>query len=178
MNRHILKRDLQFIFLNHFANHIPSWTIRRIIYTWFGVKIGKGARIALCTEVLSPQKIVIEERSIINEGCFLDGRGGLMIGKDCSISHHTTIITAAHKANSNAFEYYESGVCIRDNVWTGVNATILDGSEINEGCIIGAGAVIKGTTQKNGVYVGNPAKLIKMRELGKPYKLDYCAYFK
>ena len=39
----------------------------------------------------------------------------------------------------------------------------MSGSNINNGVVIGAGSVVKGNLIPYGIYVGNPAKLIKKR---------------
>ena len=49
---------------------------------------------------------------------------------------------------------------IGDNVFIGVNATILMGAHIGNNSIIGAGAVVSGKYPNNSVIAGNPAKVI------------------
>lgn len=171
------KSDLKYMILNHFVNHIPSWYIRRIFYILAGMKIGKKARIGINTVVVDAKKIRIGERTIINENCHLDGRGGLIIGNDSSISFGTTIITATHNM-SNDFECIPEEVIIKDHVWIGTHAIILNGSIIENFCVIGAGCVFKRKSKEKEVYVGNPAKMIKNRECFCNYKIDYKPYFR
>lgn len=169
--------DLEYIFLNGCVNHIPIWHIRKLIYAVSGVKMGAKSRIAMGTVIVCPRGIAIGERTVINENCHLDGRGGLTIGDDVSISFGTVIITASHKINSDSFEYRTGSVKIEDHVWTGAHAIILDNTVLQSGVVIGAGSVIKDETQNGGVYVGNPAKLIKSRD-SMDYKLDYSPFFR
>lgn len=176
--KNTLKRDVVYMIMNHFITHIPSWTIRKLLYRAFGMCIGKGARIAMGVKVLSPKGITIGNNTIINDDCYLDGRGGLQIGSNCSISYRTTIISASHKLDSKSFEYYEASVLIEDNVWIGVNATILDGSFIASGCVLGACAILKGKTEKNGVYLGNPATRKKERKILPETDIKYNAFFR
>ena len=49
---------------------------------------------------------------------------------------------------------------IGDNVFIGINCTILPGSIIEDNVIVGAGSLIKGKLEKNSVYAGVPAKKI------------------
>ena len=53
-------------------------------------------------------------------------------------------------------------VKIGNNVWIGENAVIMAGSDIGEGCIIGANAVVKGSFPENSMIAGVPAKIIKV----------------
>lgn len=52
-------------------------------------------------------------------------------------------------------------VKIGNNVWIGMNSTILKGVTIGDNSIIGAGAVIISDVPDNVVMAGNPAKIIK-----------------
>ena len=112
------------------------------------MRLQDGARIGIGTIVLHPRGIYVGKRSIINENCFLDGRGGLYIGRDTSISTYTKILSASHRENSGCFEYFTSKTYIGKHVWIGTGAIILDGSQINDYAVIGAGAVLKGTAEK------------------------------
>ena len=52
-------------------------------------------------------------------------------------------------------------VSIRNNVWIGMGVSILGGPHIEDDVIVGAGSLVKGTLESNGIYVGVPAKRIK-----------------
>ena len=173
-----IKGDFRYILLNVFVLYIPCWRVRRYIYKILGMKIGAKSRIGIGTKVISPSNIIIGNRTVVNEFCHLDGRGGLFINDDVSISIYTKIITASHRANSNNFEYYQNGVFIGDRVWIGCSAIILDGSKLNDNCIIGAGTVFKGSADCNGIYIGNPSRKIKDRMLDSYYMIEYNPYFR
>ena len=50
---------------------------------------------------------------------------------------------------------------IGKNCFIGCNSIILKGTELGDGCIVGAGAVVSGKFEANSVIVGNPARIIK-----------------
>jgi acetyltransferase-like isoleucine patch superfamily enzyme len=58
-----------------------------------------------------------------------------------------------------------SPVKIGRDCWIGANATILKGSCIEDGAIIGAKSLVKGRVKQNSIVVGNPAREIKCRKL-------------
>ena len=116
--------------------------------------------------IVNPWKIKIGDNTIINEYCFLDGRGKLNIGSNVSVAIYSKIITASHDINSNNFAYIEEEVIIEDNVAIFADSIILPGTIIKSGNVIAAGSVVKkGTYSDVGIYAGNPAKYIKERNI-------------
>lgn len=155
-----LIHDLIHYILNHIVAHIPFWRVRKLFYTLSGMKIGKGSIILMGAYILDPWNITIGETVYINENCVLDGRGGIQILDNASISLHTKIITGAHISSSESFEYSSEKVFIGSNVWTGVASIVLPGAELPHGVILAAGSVaIKGKKKykENHIYSGVPA---------------------
>jgi virginiamycin A acetyltransferase len=52
---------------------------------------------------------------------------------------------------------------VGNNVWLGLSATIMPGTHIGDGAIVGAGAVVSRDVPPFGVAVGNPARVVKKR---------------
>lgn len=57
-----------------------------------------------------------------------------------------------------------SPIKIGKDVWIAANVTILKGSNVGDGAIIGAKGLVKGSILSNAIAVGNPAKILKYRE--------------
>ena len=56
------------------------------------------------------------------------------------------------------------GIRIGRNCWLSAKSTLLDGTVLNEGTVLGAGAIVTGSeTTPNGIYVGAPARLVRVR---------------
>lgn len=163
--------DLRWLWLNGIVNIIPIWPVRWLFYTICGMKIGKNSRIGIRTTIIYPKSIKIGSGVIINEDCYIDGRGGLEIGNNTSISIYSKIITASHSKSSQNFEYHSNKTTIGENVWIGTGAIILDNSDIADECVISAGSVFKGSSNKGKVYQGNPAIVCDDRNLQGRYVL-------
>lgn len=169
-----LIHDLIHFILNHFVAHIPFWSLRKLFYTLSGMKIGKGSIILMGAYVLDPWNITIGETVYINENCVLDGRGGIKISDNASVSLHTKIITGSHISSSESFEYSSESVSIGSNVWTGVASIVLPGVVLPHGVILAAGSVaIKGKKkyEENHIYSGVPATDIGERKGSANYCL-------
>lgn len=121
---------------------------------------------------------VISPRAIIDTGCSL-GKGtqvmpGAVIHKFCFIGDYVCINTNAtvdHECVIGSGVHVMGGasvtgcVTIEDYAAVGTNATILPNITIGEGAIIGAGAVVTKNVPAKAVVVGNPARVMRNREL-------------
>ncbi|MCM2679195.1 acyltransferase [Echinimonas agarilytica] len=109
----------------------------------------------------------------IGQYAYIDYSGGISIEPDVAISEHASIFTHDHDVNGanknwalNQIQF--SSLHIGQYAWVGANAIVLPSvSEIGEGAIIAAGAVLTKNAEPYGIYGGNPAKLIKMRHVAE-----------
>lgn len=152
-----------FFLCNGVIRHVPFWFIRRIMYSSMGMKLGRGAYIASGVYVVLPWRISIGPNSTINPMVYLDGRGTLKIGQNTSVSLGVVILTATHDCHDYRFTYLKERVTISDNVWIGVNSTILSGVSIDRDVVVAANSLVNKDLSANGIYAGSPAKIVKNR---------------
>ena len=89
----------------------------------------------------------------------------LHIGNFCRITRGVTILChdysmSVARRKFHSFVGTAAETYIGDNVFIGMNATILMGTRIGNNCIVGAGAVVSGDFKDDSVIAGNPAKVI------------------
>jgi len=104
----------------------------------------------------------------LNDHTVLLGHGGIRIGNGVRIAAQTAIISFEHGFDDPYVPIKDQAlrkaqVIIEDDVWIGAGAKILAGAHIARGCVIGANSVVKGTTVPGGIYVGAPARLVRLR---------------
>lgn len=103
----------------------------------------------------------------------------LEIGKFCSISNNVKILLGGeHRIDwlttfpfnkRKKFSYIKGhphskgNIIIGNDVWVGLNTTILSGVTIGDGAVIGAFSVVTRDIPPYTVVAGNPAKVIKKR---------------
>ncbi|RZJ22084.1 MAG: acyltransferase [Acinetobacter sp.] len=102
-------------------------------------------------------------------GAELQGQGGIEIGDNFHSAKGLVILTQNHNWKGEALPYdhtvIKKKVIIGDNVWVGLNVIILPGVTIGEGCIIQAGSVVSKNIPDYAIAGGNPAQVIKLRDL-------------
>ena len=92
-------------------------------------------------------KLVIGDNVSFNRNAIVVCRSSIEIGSHTSFGPNVVIYDHDHQLGSAGYEgnrYKCSPVVIKDNCWIGANVTILRGTVIGEGCVIGANTVIKG----------------------------------
>jgi len=96
---------------------------------------------------------------------FLDLQDQIVIEDHVTISHRVMILTHTDAGASPLADQYipasQSSVTIRRGAYIGANVTILEGIEIGESSIVGAGAVVTRSVPPGTVVGGVPARFIK-----------------
>ena len=120
--------------------------------------------------ITAPENIKFIGRCYISSSVRLCAEGGLEIGSDTAIGEGTMILTQEHNYESNICVpmdniAFQRKVKIGNNVWIGVRSIILSGVNIGDGAVIAAGSVVTKSVPKCAVVGGNPAKIIKFRDI-------------
>lgn len=102
-------------------------------------------------------KLIIGNDVYFNNNCMVVARDSITIRNHCSFGPNVIIYDHDHNFGKNGIEpgYQTSPIIIDSNCWIGGNVTILRGTHIGEGCIIGAGSVIKGEIPPYSVVFSN-----------------------
>jgi len=122
---------------------IPYLIFYRVIVEWIlGIELPRNTRIGSGLKLFHGQALVVNDHSVI--------------GANCTLRHSTTI---GHKELSDGS--FSVSPVIGDNVDIGSNVAIIGPVTIGDNVVIGAGSVVVKDLPANGIYAGNPAKLIK-----------------
>ena len=161
-----IKLQLFFILLKTFnilyACCFPFF-IRRLLLIATGSRLGKNS-IIQTSRFFSFGKLTVGNNSLINSGCYLDNRRGIVIGDNVVIAHDTKIYTLGHDFNDPAFKTKGKQVKIEDYVIVFSNVLIMPGVTIRKGAVILPGCVITKDVDEMAVMGGNPAVKIRQRE--------------
>jgi sugar O-acyltransferase (sialic acid O-acetyltransferase NeuD family) len=105
----------------------------------------------------------IEEGCIIYPGCLIDAnaviKSNTVLNIGCTIAHDSTVGPHCFLSPRVAVAGF---VTINEQCFIGINSTIIDSISINGKTRIGGATVVIKSIEKSGLYVGNPAKFIKL----------------
>lgn len=112
--------------------------------------------------------ITLGDNVIIGKDTVIYSANSVKIGNHVGIAAQSYIIDSDH-GTSRTQEIYRqddvsSPIVIGNDVWIAANCTILKGSHIKDGAIIGAKALVNSEIDSYGIAVGIPAKVIKYRK--------------
>jgi acetyltransferase-like isoleucine patch superfamily enzyme len=110
---------------------------------------------------------IIQENVVVRTGRFCSiGRGVRAVG---ILGHHTEWVTTypfgtlwnMPEIDNPVVESHE--IVIGNDVWIGAYAVLLGGAKLGDGCVVGAGSVVKKEVPPYSVVIGNPAEIIRKR---------------
>ncbi len=125
--------------------------------------------------------INLGERFYANTGFIVLDQCEVNIGKNVFMGPRVSLFCATHPIDAFVRSLYvESGkpITIGDDVWVGGHTVINPGVTVGSNIIIGSGSVVTKDLESNGIYAGNPAKLIRrITEEDKQYWLSQLEEF-
>ncbi|HID52682.1 MAG TPA: acyltransferase [Anaerolineae bacterium] len=89
---------------------------------------------------------------------------GVMVAANCVFYPHNHGIAAGSPIREQPLET-KGPIVIGEDAWLGTGVVVLGGVTIGAGAVVGAGSVVMGDIPVNGIAVGSPAKVVKMRDV-------------
>lgn len=132
------------------------------------IKIGKNVILYPGVYFWGGGRITLGDNVIVGKDTIIYSANSVKIGNNVGIGAQSYIIDSDH-GTSRDLEIYKqkdisNPVVIENDVWIAANCTILRGSYIKDGAIIGAKALVNSEIDSCGIAVGIPAKVIKYRK--------------
>ena len=155
--------------LTHWMLHFKS-TMRWLCERRLG-RFGANAEIRPGSYAVHCQNIFIGERVVIRPGTHLfatgDADGTIRIGNGVLIGSGVHIYVSNHEFRDTKRLIIDqghspsAGVTLEEGCWIGAGAMILPGVTIGKNAVVGAGSIVTKSVLPFTVNAGNPAKMIK-----------------
>jgi len=138
---------------------------RRGILRLFGARIGRGVSVRPTTHIEIPWNLDIREGVTVGDFAILYSLGVIIIGERTIISQYAHLCAGTHDYNDRRFRLIRDPVTIGRDVWIGADAFIGPNVAVGDLAVIGARTSVYKDLEGGQVYIGNPAKALKVREL-------------
>ena len=122
------------------------------------VKIGNYCFVGENSHIWSGKSIKIGNRVLIGHNCNVFDNDGHPFDKDERHTQFKKIFSTGHPKDINL---RDSEVIIEDDVWIGANVSVLKGTRIGRGAIIGAGSIVSKDIEPFTVNAGNPSQMLR-----------------
>lgn len=159
-----LLKKILFIYNNYYSKNV----FREVNCDVKSIIIGPDCNVNFV--INSPERLSIDNGTVINGYCYINAYGGVKIGRFCHIGKGLTVFSHNHNYDSEFSIPYDSvdviaPVEIKDFVWCGANVTIVPGVTVGEGVVIGSGTVVTKDVPDYAIIGGNPHRIIKYRDI-------------
>lgn len=131
-------------------------------------KCGEDLIVFDMPKMFSPDKITVGNGLKLNANVFLNGRSGITIGNDVTISYGAKILSTGYDldvffSTGERVHIEDKPIVIGNHCWICTDAIILPGVKITgEYVVVAAGAVVtKDITESKVIVAGNPARIVK-----------------
>ncbi|KAA6457845.1 acyltransferase [Acidobacteria bacterium AB60] len=145
-------------------NAAPVHAFRCRFMRLIGFRMGPGSQLSENLYVYQGRHFEAGSGCRLGSFCRIWDFSPITIGNNLLASHGLTLISGTHLLDQERTPR-PGPITIGNNVWIGINVTIVGPSTIGDNVIIGANSLVTGDLASDAVYAGSPARFIR--------KLDY-----
>ena len=146
--------------------------LRAAVVSRYAASVGRGLRVGRGVRFRTVHRIVIGDDVRLGDRCFLQGGGGVTIGRDVELAEDVKIWSVNHAIESveTAIKkqgFVEDEVVVGDGCRIGAGVFIFPGVRLPEGCLVEDHSVVgKKIYPPHAVVAGYPARVRGKRDAG------------
>ena len=167
-----LHRLLRYDWPLHFVLLLTNWLpdnvvfirLRGILARPFFKKCGNRLGIGRNVVFYNPSRIEIGDLVYIAYGCWFSSSEQIIIENEVLFGPYVVVATSNHTRIQGSFRFglpIGKSVQFKMGSWIGTNTTVLHGSTIGKGSVVGANSIVSGEVPDNCVFAGNPGYVRK-----------------
>ena len=149
-----------------FLSVLPNVLRISLLRLW-GAKIGKRCLICRGAKFYAPWNFECGDFVCIGPRTEVYCKDKVKIGNQVVVSQDSYLCTASHDITSPVMRLLTRPIKVGNNAWIASRATILPGVTVNDGVVVGACTVVAKDAPAWSVVVGNPARVVGVRNLQK-----------
>jgi acetyltransferase-like isoleucine patch superfamily enzyme len=136
--------------------------LRRVLAQHIFKNCGENFKCFQNTEFSFGYAMEVGDNVVVHRHVLLDDRGGIRLGNKVSISDYANIYSHTHSIVEQR-DVTNATTVIEDGVRITYHATVLAGVHVGENSMVGAMAMATRDVRPHHVYVGIPAKSVKVK---------------
>jgi len=131
----------------------------------FGASIGSGCCVYPDVKVWLPSNLKVGDKTAIGPRVNIYNQGFVEIGSEVVISQGSHICASTHDYSLSTHPLILQPITVSDGVWLCADSFVGPGVSVKEGAVLGARGAAFRDLEAWVVYSGNPAVVIKKREI-------------
>lgn len=148
--------------------------LRRLIAKHVFKRCGENFKCFQFTEFSFGYNMEVGDDVVVHRHVLLDDRGGIVLGNKVSISDYANIYSHTHSIVEQR-DVTNAKTVIEEGVRVTYHATVLAGVHVGTNAMVGAMAMATKDVRPYHVYVGIPAKSVKVKPNAPPELQDHVA---
>jgi acetyltransferase-like isoleucine patch superfamily enzyme len=141
--------------------------LRRLLAGHVFARCGANFKCFQHVECSFGYNVEVGDDVVIHRHVLLDDRGGIILGNRVSIADYANIYSHTHSL-ANQVDVTDATTILGDGVRITYHATVLAGVHVGEEAIVGAGAVLTKDARPWHLYLGVPAKPVRVKPNAPP----------
>lgn len=143
--------------------------LRYFLYKMLFKRMGRNVTILEGAYLSNVSGIEVGDNTSIGFEAIMDGTSPIRIGRWVRMGPRVALITTKHNFERKDILIKEQGnssgpISIGDDVWLGAAVMIMPNVTVGTGVVIGAGSIVTKDIPEYAIAVGNPARVVRMRE--------------
>ena len=143
----------------------PFYSLKRFFLKAFGAKIGRRLLVKPDVNIKYPWKLVCGDYVSFGEGVWIDNLDHVTIGDNVTISQGAYLLCGNHDFKSRSFDLLVNPIYLEDGVWIGAKSIVAPGVRAGSHSVLAVNSVAIKDLEPYGIYQGNPAQLLRQREI-------------
>ncbi|HEV7379092.1 MAG TPA: WcaF family extracellular polysaccharide biosynthesis acetyltransferase [Dyadobacter sp.] len=139
--------------------------LKRLLLKTFGAKIGQNVVLKPKVNIKYPWFLSVGDDTWIGEKVWIDNLTMVNIGSNVCLSQGCMLLTGNHDFTSARFDLIVKPITLGNGVWIGAKATVCPGVTAESHSVLTVNSVATKNMEAYGIYQGNPAELIKKRQI-------------
>ena len=150
---------------------LARWNPRGTLFSWrsfllklFGAKIIGKVNVYPLAKIWDPKNLNMHNGSCIDNGVLIYNVAMVSIGERSIISRDAKLCTATHDYNEDTFDLKTKPISIMNDAWICMDVFVAPGVNVGSFGVALARSVILSDISNYEVFLGNPAKCVRMRK--------------
>jgi maltose O-acetyltransferase len=144
-----------------------AFRAKRALLRVMGIQAEDGVKVNGHTWFYGGGAVTIGRDTWIGPGCqfYTSPSAPIRIGSSCDIAPEVSFVTGTHSIagqNRRVSAGRALSITIGNGCWIGTRVCVLGGSSIDDGCVVGAGALVRTSLQRNTLCAGVPASVVRI----------------